>query len=120
MFSNEKRQRERINYVYSVMCFKKIDGSTKEERTFVSRIELFDISYGGIGVLSDKKVGIGNILVFNLVVNETVRLEFKAEAKWEKYEQGVYKVGMQFIELSKENIMLLHDVLTSAKRSKRK
>lgn len=115
---SELRQRKRLKYSYSVMCFKKIDARTLEEKVSVLKITIVDISYGGIGITCDKKLELGDILIFNMVVQDLHRLEFNAQVKWQKYEQGSYKVGLEFVELSKEKVLLLHDIIKLIKKGR--
>ncbi len=63
MSEDDKRVRRRVFYAYNVMCFKKIDFYTQKETVFAARIAVFDISYGGIGIVTNKRVEIGDIFI---------------------------------------------------------
>ena len=114
--TNESRHRNRLDYYKTIFCFKYLtsDGELVKRAPFL--LKTLDISYSGVGLESNARLEINNILVFNLEYNGVIR-EFKVQLQWCKLllsseTQSNYKFGASFIELTYDDILFLNELLT--------
>lgn len=114
--TNESRHRDRLDYYKTIFCFKYLtsDGELVKRAPFL--LNTLDISYSGVGLESNARLEINNILVFNLEYNGVIR-EFKVQLQWCKLllsgnTDANYKFGGRFIELIYDDILFLNELLT--------
>lgn len=115
-----KRSRDRFDYKNNILCYKHIitDRDAKPDKKPI-RIHIEDISYSGIGIECNRDLSMGDFLIFNLEYLGVVK-EMMMEVKWCKYGGGNYEAGLQFMNLTKESILFLDDLIKNfVKRKKR-
>jgi hypothetical protein len=110
-YNEEKRIRTRVDYRNQILCYKHIvPGKEGNPDPRPIRIFIQDISYSGIGIECNKDLGMGDVLFFNLETGGVIK-EMMMEVKWCKYRDGVYIAGLQFINLTKESVLFLDDLI---------
>ena len=111
--TENKRLRQRIDFVDRVMCYKHMitSANVKPDPSPI-RIHIKDISYSGLGIVCDRDLGRGDFLLFNLE-NDNLTKEFMLEVKWCKYANGQYEAGLQFTNLTREMILFLDAIIKS-------
>lgn len=72
--------------------------------------EINDISYKGIGILSNQALIPETILFFRFGYHEEVK-EFQVRVKWSKKDGYAYTSGLEFINIVKEDILFLHSII---------
>jgi hypothetical protein len=107
---DEHRRRERHTYDKHVLCYKCVSSNPMYKIKVPFLFVIQDISYGGMGISTDKKLYVGSVMAFRLDTAEGNR-EFKVMVKWSKYYSGKYVSGLQFIEVVKEDIIFLHQIV---------
>lgn len=108
---NNNRKRERVNFKYSVMSFKCMKNT--DEKKICDKplfLEVSDISYSGIGMSVNQKMEVGNHIMINLS-DGMDKLEYDLIVRWCKGTVGRYKVGCEFVDLTKEKVYLLHRII---------
>ncbi len=107
MQEQDNRKRQRFDIKYSVLCFqcKNYEGSEKVSDLPI-RVEVKDISFGGLGISVNRKVEIGDRFVINLI-NGQEKMAFTVEVRWCKHGLDHYKAGCLFADLTKDKIMFL-------------
>jgi len=111
-----KRNRDRVGFKYNIMCFKKINKKRIEDTAVAIRIQVNDISYGGVGITCNMPIETGEILVFNIVLKDSRKMEVYAEVKWHSYNAGKYKAGLEFKNLNRDDVVLIHDIIKNSNR----
>lgn len=111
--TEDKRLRQRIEFVDRVLCYKHMitSANVKPDPSPI-RIQIKDISYSGLGIVCNRDLGRGDFLLFNLENNNMTK-EFMLEVKWCKYANGQYEAGLQFTNLTKEMIIFLDATIKS-------
>lgn len=112
---NENRIRSRSEFDYSVLSFRSYDKMGNLKPSFLTKVNVADISYSGIGILSDVKLEIGELLVINICYKGSDVLEYKGEIKWCDYQENQYHSGLAFMELTREHIELLDRIIKQKK-----
>ena len=111
--------RYRIRYSYSSHILCKHD--IRDAKDTVTKVPLMlrinDLSYSGIGFSCTKSLESNMKLLFNIKYKDYIR-EFKVIVKWCKIcldgiNQYHYRCGAEFIDLSKDDIILLHNIISS-------
>lgn len=110
---DNKRIRTRVDYQNQILCYKHIitERNVKPDPSPI-RIFIKDISYSGVGIICNRDLGIGDFLLFNLE-NFGVVKEMMMEVCWCKYEDGDYFAGLKFMNLTKESVLFLDDLIKS-------
>lgn len=115
----DKRYRKRHHFDQSILCFNYIEEASFETRFTALRIIVKDISYGGIGAVCDKKLEVGDILVFNMTT-PTSKREIMAQVKWRAFNQKMFNVGLEFYQLKRDDLMLIHEIIVRLEKLSRK
>jgi len=110
---SEKRRRKRHRYKNSVLCYKIIAENKNDIAPF--RIVLDDISYSGVGITTQKKLAEGIVLEFNLSNKLDIR-RMKFKIKWEKPCDEGYKYGLEFLELTANDIYFINEIIEDIKK----
>lgn len=117
---HEKRQRSRCEFDYTVLCFHLTDAAGNEHHSFVNKIKVLDISYSGIGISSNHKFEKNDQLRINITYKNSNIMEYSGIVKWCARDQGNYKSGLEFVEMTREHIYLLDDIIKGKGRKIRK
>lgn len=64
---------------------------------------LLDISAGGIGILCFKEIPLNTIVNLQIVLHHIRTDNIKAKVVWVKQVDNTYRIGFQFIEISKKD-----------------
>jgi len=64
---------------------------------------LLDISAGGIGILCFKEIPINTVVNLQIVLHHIKTDNIKAKVVWVKQIDSTYRIGFQFIEISKKD-----------------
>jgi c-di-GMP-binding flagellar brake protein YcgR len=113
LISSEKRRRKRYRYENSILCYKIVAENKNDIAPF--RIVLDDISYSGMGITTQKKLAEGSMLEFNLNNRFDIR-RMKFRVKWEKHCDDGYKYGLEFLELTANDIYFINDIIEDIKK----
>lgn len=115
-----QRIRTRFDYKNQILCYKHIitERNVKPDPSPI-RIFIKDISYSGIGIVCNRDLGIGDFLLFNLEHVGEIK-EMMMEVRWCKYQDGDYVAGLKFMNLTKESILFLDDLIKGHVRRQRK
>lgn len=114
MDDNGKRIRPRVEYDYTVMCFKRFDSQGKEKGAFVMKVQVLDISYSGLGIEGNYELSKGDIILLNITHKNKPPLQFTCVTKWCTYcADEVFKSGLEFKDLTREHIFLLDAIIKS-------
>lgn len=117
----DKRVRTRVDYKKNqILCYKHIitDRDAKPNPSPI-RIHIRDISYSGVGIFCNRDLAMGDFLIFNLEFAGIVK-EMMMEVKWCKYVDGDYEAGLQFMNLTKDSVLFLDDLIKGHVRRKYK
>lgn len=117
---SEKRIRQRLDYRTYILCYKHIiTGRDIKPDPSPIRITIHDISYSGLGVRSSRDLARGDYLMFNLETSGITK-ELMLEVKWCRYSDGEYEAGLAFVNLTKESILFIDDLIKSHIRRKKR
>lgn len=107
---SENRLRERHVYNKYILCYKcyNYDPSSKPKVPFVFNVT--DISFGGMGITTEQRLSVGTVLSFRLSEDELSRV-FTVEVIWCKESSNIYKLGVEFKDIVKEDIIFLHTIV---------
>ncbi len=83
-FERKAEQRE-IEYTVTVLDLRELKKLTKKAR-------LYDLSQGGIGLITDFPLEPGHVLTFNNGLSEKIGI-----VKWSNKEDLYYRVGIKFV-----------------------
>lgn len=116
---NELRTRKRFLFSHDILCFSYMEQSSQEMKHKVIRISVKDISYGGLGIICNKQLEIGDVLIFNLN-KSAIQRQIKAQVRWQTYFEKKYIIGLEFYELKKDDVLLIHDIIKEIDRLDKK
>lgn len=107
----DQRMRSRVDYETHILCYKHIitERNIKPEPGPIDMV-IQDISYNGLGVICNRDLGMGDFLLFDLECMGIVK-EMMMEVRWCKYHDGDYIAGLQFMNLTKESVLFLDDLI---------
>ncbi|MEN3013806.1 MAG: PilZ domain-containing protein [Endomicrobiia bacterium] len=105
----EKRKHKRLNVFHLTLP---IQIRTSKDNVSVAGI-LLDISAGGIGILSFKEVPVDCIIELSLNLHNIKTGPIKAKVVWIKSQDKTYRIGLQFIEISKEDFIKIANFVNS-------
>ncbi len=74
-----------------------------DERNLAIPGILLDISAGGIGILCFKEIPINTIVNLQIALHHIKTDTIKAKVVWVKQMDNTYRMGLQFIEISKKD-----------------
>lgn len=107
----DHRKRKRFEYHDYVLCYKHIVRHRDAPLNPAPiRLQIKDISYGGMRVECNRDLSRGDLLIFNLESNGVLK-EYMMEVRWCKYMGGDHEAGLQFTNLTRESILFLDDVI---------
>ena len=112
---DELRRRERYAYKDSYLCFKNIELDSSIENKAPLRISVENISYSGLGIICSRSINVGSMLVFNINNGDENR-EMMLEVRWTRYENGVFRAGLQFLGLTKDDVYFLHEIIKKIRK----
>lgn len=101
----ERRKYKRLN-VFHLSTLVEI--KTTPNDTLATGI-LLDISAGGIGILSFKEIPVGTIINLKLSLHNLETDNIKAKVVWTKENNKTYRIGIQFIEISKKDFEQIYN-----------
>ena len=104
---SEGRLRERHEFGKHILCYR-CDSSTHIKVPFV--FEINDISYSGLGIHANVLLSPDSIMYFRIDTLDMKR-EFRVQVKWCKYNGAIYVAGVQFMDVKKEDIIFLHEII---------
>ncbi len=107
----ENRRRRRVKYEYSVLSFNYKRGTS--DRRVVERpllVIINDISYSGLGLQINQKLGKGDKIYLNLT-DGFDRMEFVINVEWCSGNGQICKSGASFCELTEDKIYLLDRII---------
>jgi len=110
---SEKRRRRRFRYKNSILCYKVVMENKTDIGPF--RIVIDDISYSGMGITTQKKLIDGSILEFNLNNRFDIR-KMRLKVMWEKHCDEGYRYGLEFLELTANDIYFINDIIEDIKK----
>lgn len=104
MLLMDKRMRKRVPVTDRVICFRfhDVEGLLKTNELPLC-MGMKDISFGGIGVFSNRKCDAGEKLFINLAIGEE-KMEFELEARWCNGNWDQYEVGFMFNRLTENKV----------------
>lgn len=105
----EKRKHKRLN-VYHLLTPIQIKVS-KNDMSIAG--VLLDISSGGMGILSFKEIPIDSITELSINLNSLKTNKIKAKVAWIKKQENTYRIGLQFIDISKEDYLNISNFVNS-------
>jgi len=105
----EDRRRDRHKFIKHVLCYK-CDQVPEKHVKVPFLIEIHDISYGGLGIVTDYRMYKDMVLYFRLDIDD-LRREFAVQVKWCKYEEGRFSSGVEFQDVVKDDIIFLHRIV---------
>jgi c-di-GMP-binding flagellar brake protein YcgR len=95
----ERRQYKRLKVFHLAVP---IQIQTNEGNLAIPGI-LLDISAGGIGILCFKEIHINTVVNLQIVLHHIKTDNIKAKVVWVKQIDSTYRIGFQFIEISKKD-----------------
>lgn len=107
-----KRVRPRVEFDYSVMCFKRLDSDGNEKGSFVMKVQVVDISFSGMGIIGNSELDIDDILILNISHKTRSPLQFSCVVKrCCLCGDEQYSSGLEFKDLTREHIFLLNTII---------
>lgn len=107
----DKRAKTRFKYEYNIMCFKKLTKENIESNNIAIRVQVYDISYGGMGIICNMPLEKEDTIIINMSYKTGEKLELNCEVRWTSYYYGKYKAGLAFKELNKEKVIFIHNLI---------
>lgn len=107
--NTERRKYKRLN-VYHLL--QPIQIKTSKENISIAGI-LLDISAGGIGILSFKEIPLETITELTINLHNIKTDIIKARVVWVKSQEKIYRIGLQFIEISKKDFIQISNFVNS-------
>ncbi|MCX7910885.1 MAG: PilZ domain-containing protein [Endomicrobia bacterium] len=107
--NTERRKYKRLN-VYHLL--QPIQIKTSKENISIAGI-LLDISAGGIGILSFKEIPVETITELTINLHNIRTDIIKARVVWVKSQEKIYRIGLQFIEISKKDFIQISNFVNS-------
>lgn len=105
----ENRNKNRHKYNKTILCFGCTNtGEYEVKLPFLVTVN--NISFGGIGIEAKQFVPKGAIITFRLAEDEGSR-KFDIEVRWVKYEDEIYHIGTKFINIVKEDVVFLFNMI---------
>lgn len=104
---SENRIRDRHVFDKHILCYR-YDSETPIKVPFV--FEINDISYSGLGIQTNVFLKPDSILYFRMDINN-IQHEFKVKVVWCKYNGIAYLSGVTFLDVRKEEIIFLHEII---------
>ncbi len=114
MNDDGKRIRPRVDFDYTVMCFKRFDSFGNEKGAFVMKVQVLDISYSGLGIEGNCELSKGDTILLNITHKNKPPMQFTCVAKWCTYcSDELFKAGLEFKDLTREHVYLLDAIIKS-------
>lgn len=113
----EHRRRERIELSENILC----DGFTTKKENHLVKVpfvfEIKDMSYGGMKIKLDHLLLKHDRLAFQLT-HASVHKRFTCEVQWSKIVRDGYVSGVQFLGLTREDVIFLYAYLKTISKRK--
>ncbi len=108
--SEELRRRARHIFDKHVLCYKCVTSNPMHKTRVPFVFIIQDISYGGLGIATDQMLHPDSVMSFRLDASDGNR-EFSVKVKWSRFNGERYVSGLEFLELVKEDIVFLHQIV---------
>ncbi|WP_026893624.1 PilZ domain-containing protein [Clostridiisalibacter paucivorans] len=91
-----KRVHSRIMYSTRLECYRYYENNELKRYNPPMELIMFDLSLGGIGVISEEYLKIGNVLMFTLKLN-IMPYQVMAKVVWTYKIGHMYRSGLEFV-----------------------
>lgn len=108
--ADEHRRRKRHIFDKHVLCYKCVSPNTRHKTKVPFLFVIQDISYGGMGIISDQMLYSDSVMTFRLHALDNTH-EFQVKIKWSRFQNQQYVSGLQFVDVVKEDIIFLHKLV---------
>lgn len=108
--TDEMRVRTRFEIANNILCFKIHEPTGKLATKIPVLINIVDISYGGLGIITKQKLNIGSVLSFNVKYKFEL-FELSIKIKWSKYIDNLYKSGGGYVNLKYEDLIFIDKII---------
>lgn len=98
--SVEMRRGKRIDYYSKIQCVKSIYNGVTEEYAEPLLLKLLNVSAGGLGIVSDKLLEKGSVLVLRIQLEEVSYDKVTAKVMWNIKKGNVYRYGLEITNIS--------------------
>lgn len=102
----EHRRRERLPLNKHILCHHIDSDLFNHHVKYPFMFEVVDMSYGGMKIISEHLLLKNDILYFKLN-HDLLKRDFKVRVKWSQLSQDQYVSGLEFIDLTREDIIFL-------------
>jgi hypothetical protein len=103
----EARRRERKEFHKHILCYRADLPSNAMNIKIPFVFEVHDISYSGMGIFTSVMLFPGTEMFFRLD-SDDIKREFHVKVVWCKYNGYQYTSGIQFLDVTREDIIFLH------------
>lgn len=110
----EARGRDRFEFKNNILCFRCIDKKDSVKTKIPFLFSITDISYSGLGISCQYKLHENSVLTFNLK-DKMESKELNVEVRWSKYDNGQYRSGVRFLDLTYEDVIFINEIVKKLK-----
>ena len=102
----EHRRRERLAISKHILCHHMDSEDLDHHVKYPFMFEVVDMSYGGMRILSEHLLLKNDLLYFKLN-HDSLKRDFKVRVKWSQFKNNQYVSGLEFVDLTREDIIFL-------------